>query len=294
MLTDPPAAGTVDRISPERSVIGHFFADVLPALLCSGSQESRNNYLNKRPIDRRGLTLGFRILRALGRPLSNWLCIKNNHFSCHNQSIYLFVGNLFGDPHILTLDGLSYTFNGLGEFTMIKSANFTLQGRMVQATDSDGDLAQGTVFSAFVAEDSTSGNVQFQMAAGGNLEVLVDKKLVTFLDELEIPEARFGETVLIKRGNNDFVVTFTSGVYMEIKAENGIISQYIIVLPESFMGQTCGLLGNYNGDQSDDLMPRNESAIISADSSLEEIHNNFGVTCKLDVTRRYQYNTHTK
>ena len=164
---------------------------------------------------------------------------------------------------------------------MIKSDNFTLQGRMVQATNNDGNLAQGTVFSAFVAEDSTSGSIQFQMTNDGNLEVLVDKKLVTFLDDLEIPEARFGGTTLIKRGINDFVVTFVSGVYMEIKAENRIISQHIVVLPESFMGETCGLLGNYNGDQSDDLMPRNGFAVIPVNSSLEEIHNNFGITCKL-------------
>ena len=73
LITDPPGAGTVDRISPERSVIGHFFADVLPSFLCSGDQESRDIYLDKRPIDRRGLILGFRILRFLGRALSNWL-----------------------------------------------------------------------------------------------------------------------------------------------------------------------------------------------------------------------------
>ena len=34
-----------------------------------------------------------------------------------------------GDPHITTLDGLKYTFNGLGEYTMINADNgsFVLQ-----------------------------------------------------------------------------------------------------------------------------------------------------------------------
>ena len=34
-----------------------------------------------------------------------------------------------GDPHITTLDGLKYTFNGLGEYTMIDASNgsFILQ-----------------------------------------------------------------------------------------------------------------------------------------------------------------------
>ena len=42
---------------------------------------------------------------------------------------------------------------------------------MVQAVDDDGGLAQGTVFSAIVAEDFTSEStirVQFQMAANPN------------------------------------------------------------------------------------------------------------------------------
>ena len=168
---------------------------------------------------------------------------------------------------------------------MIESDNFTLQGRMVQATNNAGHLVQGTDFSAIVAEDSISGSVQFQMTADGNLEVMVDKKLVTFLDE--IPEASFGKTTLIKQGNNAFVVNFASGVFMEIKAENYIISQFIIVLSESFMGKTSGLLGNYNGEPSDDLMPRNGTGIVPSNSSLEDIYNEFGITCKFNG---YMYN----
>jgi hypothetical protein len=34
----------------------------------------------------------------------------------------------FGDPHIDTLDGLQYTFNGWGEYTMIKSYIENLPG----------------------------------------------------------------------------------------------------------------------------------------------------------------------
>lgn len=36
-----------------------------------------------------------------------------------------------GDPHITSLDGLSYTFNGLGEYRLmeIDQYQFTMQGR---------------------------------------------------------------------------------------------------------------------------------------------------------------------
>jgi len=41
------------------------------------------------------------------------------------------IGWLWGDPHFVTLDGTNYTFNGLGEYTMVnaKNGHFELQAR---------------------------------------------------------------------------------------------------------------------------------------------------------------------
>ncbi len=40
----------------------------------------------------------------------------------------------FGDPHIISLDNYAYTFNGLGEYTVINVRNglFIMQGRTKQ------------------------------------------------------------------------------------------------------------------------------------------------------------------
>ena len=42
---------------------------------------------------------------------------------------------MFGDPHFVTFDGFNYTFNGMGEFTMVEESRsgFELQGRTEQA-----------------------------------------------------------------------------------------------------------------------------------------------------------------
>ena len=89
----------------------------------------------------------------------------------------------------MTLDGHKYTYNGKGEFILIETHDntFTLQGRMEQAKDSDGDDAPGTVFTALVARQSGSVNsmVEFKVGRQGGLEVLVDKKLVDFTDLVE-------------------------------------------------------------------------------------------------------------
>ena len=54
----------------------------------------------------------------------------------------------FGDPHITTLDGRSYTFNGLGEYVITRiTGHFELQARTTLAT-SNTTNSTATIFSA--------------------------------------------------------------------------------------------------------------------------------------------------
>ena len=77
------------------------------------------------------------------------------------------IGWFYGDPHIHTLDGFDYTFNGLGEYTLIETThgNFTLQGRTAKARDANGTETDATVFSAFAARDVDSDTVHVGMNA---------------------------------------------------------------------------------------------------------------------------------
>lgn len=58
----------------------------------------------------------------------------------------LYIGWGNGDPHITTLDGHTYTFNGIGEYVLLSSArgDFEIQARTYLATPS----TTATVFSA--------------------------------------------------------------------------------------------------------------------------------------------------
>ena len=85
---------------------------------------------------------------------------------------------MYGDPHIVTLDGHKYTFNGKGEFTLVETHDdsFTLQGRMEQAVGGNG-TATGTVFTSIVAQQVEGGverRVEFQVNQQGDLDVLVN------------------------------------------------------------------------------------------------------------------------
>ena len=76
-----------------------------------------------------------------------------------------YAGWFYGDPHIRTLDGFQYTFNGLGEYTLIETTygNFTLQGRTAKAIDKKGAERDATIFSAFAAKDDDSDTVHVGM-----------------------------------------------------------------------------------------------------------------------------------
>ena len=74
---------------------------------------------------------------------------------------------MFGDPHVITLDGRNYTFNGLGEYTMInvKDDFFQLQARTKLAKG--GGTA--TVFSSAVAKEQNTSIVQWNLKEEGEM-----------------------------------------------------------------------------------------------------------------------------
>ena len=65
--------------------------------------------------------------------------------------IFVTVAWGWGDPHITTIDGRRYTFNGLGEYVLLRTnnSNFEFQGRTEEAPNS-----AATVFSAFALRDN--------------------------------------------------------------------------------------------------------------------------------------------
>ena len=59
----------------------------------------------------------------------------------------------WGDPHITTTDGRRYTFNGLGEYVLLRtnhSSGFEFQGRTAPAANSNA-----TIFSVFALRESS-------------------------------------------------------------------------------------------------------------------------------------------
>ena len=68
------------------------------------------------------------------------------------------LGWMYGDPHLTTLDGFSYDYNGIGEYWMIKSEVLSVQTRTAAAWDTSGNPVSASVFSAFAVQVPESVN----------------------------------------------------------------------------------------------------------------------------------------
>ena len=191
----------------------------------------------------------------------------------------LYIAFAFGDPHVVTLDGHQYTFNGKGEYTYLETidGSFVSQCRLEQAVDASGLLTQATVFTAIVAKTNTSDVVQMEVVNGNEIEICVNGVVLDF----SITTSQWYAGVAVTRRVNGTVsLSFDGGYFMEVGGENDILSLMKVTLPDRERGRTQGLLGNYNGNSSDDLIPRGVSEPIPVGSSLQEIHNQFGITCE--------------
>ena len=187
---------------------------------------------------------------------------------------------LFGDPHVVTLDGHKYTFNGKGEFILVESADegFILQGRMVAPPSftANQTTISRSVFSALVAKEENADTVQIEITEQG-LVSFVNGRNVDFS---VLPSQRYANVTLSDNGNNTISASFSSGATVTVTGRNQIITDIVVTLPDTFRHTTRGLLGQFNGDPSDDLLPRNNSIPLPLNASLESIHYNFGLTCK--------------
>ena len=121
------------------------------------------------------------------------------------------------------------------------------------------------------------------MTDNGTLIVLVDGSDVTSELMNSNGTGTFdNKTVDVNRtSNTSLVVSLMSGISVEVKLQVGLLS-FIVRLPQHFMGLARGLLGNMDGNATNEFVYRN-GTMIPDSSSDREIHN-FGQSCKNPIT----------
>ncbi|KAL3837374.1 hypothetical protein ACJMK2_022736 [Sinanodonta woodiana] len=175
-----------------------------------------------------------------------------------------------GDPHFKTLDGQNYTFNGWGEFTLVtinsSAEEFELQSRTSRVVTKDGNMSDATAFTAFAARDTNNVQVHIELNAAKN-DLIVYANMAPSLT-LSDYTADFtnmdkdfnfeSDYLSLSRPNQtkNIMAVFASGVAFTVGCSVNMLN-IDVVIPNKFQNKTAGLLGNFDGDPTNDIQFKN-------------------------------------
>lgn len=217
-------------------------------------------------------------------------CIKTKHCKwfyavrpiprCYMRSPFNPALN-FGDPHIVTLDGLNYTFNGYGEYTMLniskKPIQFDFQARTDLATTANGTNINATIFSAFLAQDQTGSKLQIEMSRD-------KKRMLVRVNEMdmtkEFDNASFvflNQNMSVRWENQTLSASFLqTSVLLKVSLGVRFLISEVVVDCE-YRGHAKGLMGNFDGNAANDfVLPNGTILVDNATGTERNIYNNFG------------------
>ncbi|XP_052791745.1 uncharacterized protein LOC128225887 [Mya arenaria] len=180
-----------------------------------------------------------------------------------------------GDPHISTIDGAKYTFNGRGEYVLVQHTSENISMIVHVRTElMNEDDTDATIFTGMVAQETEHG-------VGDRVEVILNKTsnmsdiyingnlTATFGSDMTQPVSIEGQRVSLFNDSERLVMTFESGASFQVSVHS--ILDIVSSMPENeeFKGNIRGLLGNNDGDSSNDFVLRNSSVLLNTSSEEE-------------------------
>ncbi|CAK6975861.1 mucin-5AC-like [Scomber scombrus] len=146
-----------------------------------------------------------------------------------------------GGAHINTFDGKVYTFHGDCSYVMAKDCSgtqFVVQGELVQCglTDSETCLK----------------SVTLALSGGANV-ITIQHNGKVFVNGIyaQLPFSAAGITAI--RASSFYLLVQTSvGVLLEVQLQP--VMQLYMTVTSDYLAKTCGLCGNFNGNQADDFL----------------------------------------
>lgn len=143
------------------------------------------------------------------------------------------VAAVFGDPHVMTFDNLQYTFNGKGEFVLVRVQNseqrFDVQGRFEEVRPNIHGRVMATQLTSIVARGNDSTVVEVRLRPREaqwryRLDVIADGRRVYFDRPSLKFQHLFGVTVYTPTyilNQSEVVIMFSNGAGVEVIENSG-------------------------------------------------------------------------
>jgi len=255
----------------EWNIVQYFTTTQLPKIFCCHGSGSCDIYLNSRtipffsPFKRDNYKMSS-LPRQSSFPLSLSKREEQDTSAPFAPSPFS-LGLIFGDPHFVTLDGQKYSFNGKGEFVVLKAAGeagieMEVQGRFMLTLSGNATGMEA------VEIKCNSSQVGLYLDEFGQFLFSVQKEFEENPVEIGGMIRLAGGSITLHRSNEKKIrVHCRNGAFISLEAAFGMISADFLV-PKSLKGRkgTTGLLGNHDGD------PFNDLPLNSSDSSPSQIH----------------------
>ncbi|XP_058804487.1 protein mesh isoform X2 [Phymastichus coffea] len=204
------------------------------------------------------------------------------------------IGAVFGDPHIATFDGLEYTFNGKGEFVLVRvddlKDKLDIQGRFEQLLDNFWGEVRATHLTAIAARGNNTATIEVRLRPSYaqwryRLDVFSNGKRVYF-DRNSLKVQHFPGVIVYTPNyilnQSEVIIMFDTGAGVEVIENQGFMSARVY-LPWTYMNKTKGLLGNWSHDIIDDLTsPDNLITSSSNLNNFETVHKDFAIKWMLE------------
>jgi hypothetical protein len=172
-------------------------------------------------------------------------------------------GKSYGDPHIITFDGYSYSFQTIGEFTLVKSndEDFEIQVRQGGVPGRQVSLNTGAAMKvgnhrvAFYSKDFPDGDT--------STPVRIDGKPVQINGDFQLDGGS------ISGSNGNYTVNWDSGEQVTISSTAMAGMQFMNVAPSvpEEANRYSGILGDLDGNPKNDLRTRSGKVIPTKDGS---------------------------
>ncbi|AEA42311.1 VWD domain-containing protein [Fluviicola taffensis] len=185
-----------------------------------------------------------------------------NSFTSRTPNCKPVMGRTYGDPHLKSFDGATYSFQTVGEFTLVKSGSGNMNVQVRQRNQSD-DFSLNTAVAmnvggdrvCFYANEKPDGNNSTPLRIGGE----------PIYVEGENYYLEHGGTIS-RSSKNDYVVTWPTGERVKLDAsQTGGMGFYNIAVEIYPCADNFdGILGNANGRSSDDFDVRNTQGGIAS------------------------------